>query len=109
MANNTQTLELANGEKVELTLTFAKLYQLRNRKPQEYEKFNDVVMNGTKDMFDFMRVNYTAYLCSNVDNLDACMSFEDFVNESTYDINMQADIAQGFLSSKKKSASASPS
>lgn len=101
MTNNTQSLELANGEKVELTLTFAKLYQLRTLKPEEYEKFNNVVMNGTKDMFDFLRVNYTAYLCSHVDDLDACMSFEDFMNKSTYDINMQAAIAQSFLSSKK--------
>lgn len=102
MTNNTQSLELANGEKVELTLTFAKLYQLRTLKPEEYEKFNNVVMNGTKDMFVFLRVNYTAYLCSHVDDLDACMSFEDFMDKSTYDINMQAAIAQGFLSSKKK-------
>lgn len=98
---NIKTFELANGENIELSLTFAKLYRLRACSPQEYEKYNKVIMDGAKDTFDFLRIIYTAYLCHNIESIDECMSFDDFIKIAPFDINNVITVAMSITTSKK--------
>ena len=72
-------MELTNGTKVKLTLTYGILYQLRQKKPEFYEKYNKIAMDGMKDEFDFITYLYAAYLCANIDRLDTCMTEEEFI------------------------------
>lgn len=102
LLENTETFELANGEKVELKLSFARLYKLRAKNQKLYEQYNDVVMNGAKDTFDFLRIIYTAYVCEKIENIEACMSFEEFINAAPFDMNTLPSNAMKLLASKKK-------
>ena len=101
LVNNTQTIELVNGETVGLTLTFARLYRLRACNPQIYEKYNRIMMDGAKDTFDFLRIIYTAYICSNLEKIDDCMSFEDFIELAPFDMNKLMTLSKSIISSKK--------
>ncbi len=73
------SMEMNNGEIIQLTLTFARLYKLRQRRKKEYEKYSEIAVEGIKDELDVVTYLYTAYLCANIDNLDKCMTEEEFL------------------------------
>lgn len=102
LVENTQTFPLANGEKIELKLSFARLYRLRASAPQLYEKYNKVMMDGTHDTFDFLRIMYTAYVCENIEKIDECMSFEEFIELVPLNMNSLMNISTKLLTAKKK-------
>ena len=52
---------LENGEKINLTLNFGRLLQLKKENKPIYEKYNKVLANGAKDVIeDTIIVIYTA-------------------------------------------------
>ena len=42
-------LTLENGEVIKLTLNFARLLQLKNKRKKEYEEYNDIYVKEDKD------------------------------------------------------------
>lgn len=61
-----EKLELSNGEKVDLTLNFARMLFLRNNGHEKEVNACMQVINGTKiDMLDMPDFLYGAYLCAN--------------------------------------------
>ena len=74
-------MELNNGTSVNLALTFGRLLKLRQKKPDAYKRYNDLAMNGIKDELDFVSYIYAAYLCANIDDLDGCMTEEEFTEQ----------------------------
>lgn len=85
MKNKTITIGLMDGEKVGLTLTFGLLYELRENKKDEYEKYNEIVMNGIKDMMDYPKALYAAYLCKCIeDGVKPTMSQMEFTKKLPY-------------------------
>lgn len=73
------TLKMKDDSKVQLTLSFGRLYQLRQKAPDAYEKYNQIAIDGMKDEFQFITYLYTAYLCANIENMKQCMSEEQFI------------------------------
>lgn len=83
--NTKYTFEFQDGTTAEMTLAFYALYMLRAKNRSLYERYN-AAMNrmgdqkkGGYDELDTIVVLYTAYLCANLNNLEAAMSEEEFL------------------------------
>lgn len=79
LINNELDFTLNNNETVKLTLNFELLLKVKKKHPEEYDKFNKVVLYGTQkstDIFEMLSVIYVAYLCANLDNKEKYTSEE---------------------------------
>lgn len=77
-------LELNDGTKIQMTLQFYRLYQLKNvpERKADYKRYNSVVVSkGMKEEVDFIDVFYCAYLCANIQNLEVCISKDEFLKK----------------------------
>ena len=74
-------MELSDGTKIQMSLTFGRLFKLRQRKPEIYEKYNNLAMNGMKDELEFIDYLYAAYLCANIEDMEGCMGYEEFLDK----------------------------
>ena len=50
--DNKMNIVLENGEKINLTLNFGRLLQLKKENKPIYEKYNKVLANGAKDVIE---------------------------------------------------------
>ena len=73
-------MKMQDGTELPFSLSYKRLYKLRQLKPTEFEKYNTVVMKGAKNEFDNVDILYAAYLCANIDNAENVISFDDFLN-----------------------------
>lgn len=104
LTNGAETLELINGEKVELTLNFKKLLNVRNKRKDLYKRYNKAIMDGMNDTFDVITILYTAYLCA-LDDIDTGMTEESFMEKVppyVYELNK---VARNLTIPKKQGAS----
>jgi len=69
---------LLDGTEVEMELTLESLYQLKDKRNEDYQRINSILLNGVRDIFEQITILYTAYLCANIDNIDTCMNYEEF-------------------------------
>ena len=74
-------LDLKDGEKVELTLNFYRLYQLQTKHPKDYKAYFELQKNGVHTDLDCTRVLHTAYLCANMEKMPDVMSYEEFLQK----------------------------
>lgn len=74
-------LELNDGQEVEMCLTFGRLLKLREKCPETYKKYNKLAMDGVQEEVDFPVFLYTGYLCANIENVEDCMSEEEFFDK----------------------------
>ena len=82
MKNTFLDLELQDGTKIQLTLNFSRLLQLRSKRKKVYEQYTHALA-GKGDVFENSLVTiYTAYLCANLEKLDnnEVMSYETFID-----------------------------
>lgn len=100
--------ELVNGEKVQLTLNFSQLLNVRNKRKVDYEKYNKVIMEGAKDIFDNVQVVYMAYLCG-LDDVDEAMSESEFIALIPPYMNVINETVSDLIAPKKKTDSEKPS
>ena len=102
MKNTFLDLELEDGSKVQLTLNFSRLLQLKNKNKTMYEKYNKILCNGAKDAIeDTITVIYVAYLCANIEQ-EEVLSFNQFsevIPQNFIEIN---NICQELITPKKK-------
>lgn len=81
MKNTFLDYELEDGSKIQLTLNFARLLQLKNKRQNIYNKYTNALA-GKGDPFENSLITlYTAYLCANIEGIDnnEVMSYEDFI------------------------------
>ena len=89
---------LLDGSEVEMTLNFGRLLQLRSKQEFSdiYRRYNTIrISDGIQDECDRLVVLYVGYLCANIDNLDECLSEDDFMflvdpNRATLEKNFVA-------------------
>lgn len=81
MVNTVVEFTLMDDSVVKLTLTYARLYKVRAENKEAYDRYNKVMMEGSKDEFDNLFLLYTAYLCGLVGTGETTMSFEDFIEK----------------------------
>lgn len=100
--NTVQDFELANGTVVKMTLTYYSLYQLKTKKKNVYERYNQIMVQGPKEELDNVTILYTAYLCANLNNIDECMSDIEFMQNMPQDRKYVANILTALTGPQKK-------
>ncbi len=83
--NTYSEITLKNGETVHVTLSYYRLYQLKNKKPEAYNKYFEITEKDITDDFDVISIIYTAYLCANIDDLDDMPDEEEFIKLVRFD------------------------
>lgn len=80
--NTNYEYELADGRKVNLTLCFYKLYQLKTKNKKLYERYNKTYthMQNKKEFeeLDLIFMLYVAYVCANMDD-ENLLTEEEFM------------------------------
>lgn len=103
MGNKTVTIELVTGKKVGLTLTFGLLYILREKQKESFEKYNNIVMGGIKDMLDYPTALYVAYLCKcEEENTEPEFTESEFRNMLPFDMSEVVDVYADLYNAGKK-------
>ena len=96
MPNQNIELELTNGNKVNLTINFALLLQIRERYPEVYKRYNDLQTKGreaVKEIFDTLVIIYVGYLCANLNN-SPLMGETEFYTLIPYDLYLIKDLTE---------------
>lgn len=89
MKNTTIKYVLKNGKNIELTITFKKLLELKRLDYETYEQFMEVLSKeSVDDMFGYVIILYTAYLCANINNVKECVTYQEFIKQITYDYKL---------------------
>lgn len=105
MKNTFIDLELENGEKIQLTLNFTRLLQLKNKRKDIYGKYINA-LSGKGDVFENSLITvYTAYLCANIESIDddgKVMTYTSFINAIPQDFILINDYNNKLLNPKKK-------
>lgn len=94
--------ELNDGTTIKLVINFGLLYQLKAKNKEAFETYSKTVLLGSKDIFDFIQILYVAYLCANINAIDSCMSFTDFIEKMPPDVTEIANVAGELTQPKKK-------
>lgn len=97
-------MKLINGNTVNLTMNYAKLYAVKAKRPEVYNRYTSIKnqmskKKGELDEFDTLYIVYTAFVCANP-NSD--MSFEDFMEQVPPDNALVGEMLLNLLSPSKK-------
>ena len=105
MANIKNTcieMELEDGQKVQLTLAFYRLYQLKAKNKDLYSHYNKIMTKGPEEELDMIVILYTAYLCANIEHVEDCMSELEFMKLVPSNRKVIREIEEELIASKKK-------
>ena len=104
MKNTFIDFELENGTKIQLTLNFSRLLQLKNKRKNTYDKYTNALA-GKGDAFENSLITlYTAYLCANIESLDnnEVMSYETFIDSIPQNYILMNTTVAKLIDPKKK-------
>ena len=104
MKNTFIDFELENGTKIQLTLNFSRLLQLKNKRKNTYDKYTNALA-GKGDAFENSLITlYTAYLCANIESLDnnEVMSYETFIDSIPQNYILMNTNVDKLINPKKK-------
>lgn len=98
-------LELNNGDTVSLTLNFGRLYKLRMKNRDLYERYNNTQRKGKKefDELDLTVIIYTAYVCANIDS-ENLFTYEEFLELMPCDRKILGACITALIAPSKKKA-----
>lgn len=82
MDKSSKVLFEMQNEKVECTLNFYRLYQLKTKHPKEYKRYFELRKNGIITDLDAIELIYIAYLCANLESMPDVMSYEEFLQKT---------------------------
>lgn len=99
--NSVYDFELADGTVVQMTLRFYSLYQLKSKNKAAYEKYNKIMQKGPQEELENVTILYTAYLCANLANIDACMTELEFLQNMPDDREYMGKIMSALIAPKK--------
>lgn len=80
--NTTIEFKFFDGTTVEMTLFFYALYQLKNKNKPLYDRYNKIMTNQAKGIYDeleMITLLYVAYICANFDSEAPLMTEEEFI------------------------------
>jgi hypothetical protein len=102
LKNTKYEFEFEDGDKCEMTLAFYALYQLKAKRKSIYERYNKVMTKGAEEELDMITVLYAAYLCANIENIETCMSEEEFLIKCGSDRMALKDAMEVLIKPKKR-------
>jgi hypothetical protein len=94
-------IQMVDGSKEYLTCTFLRIYKLKGVMPKFYQKYNQIMINGARDIFDIVTQLYGAYLCAHINTLSKCMTEQEFMAKVPCDWGYLGKI-NSMLAQKKK-------
>lgn len=107
-ASNFYSIEAEDGQKIDLTLNYARLYKLKATDSEAYAAYNQVMTKGAKDEFDNIRILYTGYLCAYLAEnakTEGAMDFEEFMSILPPDRDIVMGAVAMLIAPKKAKAS----
>lgn len=72
---------MKDGTKIQMTLNFYRLYQLKTKHPVEYTQYMELRKTGIITDLDATVLLYVAYLCANLEKMPDVMSYEEFLQK----------------------------
>ena len=100
--------EFIDGEKCWIALSFIRLKRLASKNKPLYERYQKIMVQGTKTEFDILTVLYAAYVCANIDK-DDILTEDEFIERCGDDHVVIFEALDAVTNPKKRQASASPS
>lgn len=103
--NASTEIEMSDGTKLKLTITWGLLIKLRALNKQLYSKFSHVVMAGAADdVLKMLDIVYCGYLCQYIEDngtlADALMQ-DEFIAVAPADVNAVTMAAMSLISPKE--------
>lgn len=103
--NTTITFEFYDETTVEMTLTFYKLYRLKEKNRGLYDRYNEIMSRKQNSELDMITLLYVAYACANLDSMEKIMSEEEFMIKCGCDRLAIKNATEQLLYPKKRKAS----
>lgn len=75
--NTNVEFEFCDGTKTEMTLAFYKIYQLKNKRKDLYDRYTKIMSKKNTEELETITVLYTAYVCAHLD--EEVMTEEEFM------------------------------
>lgn len=76
--NTNIEFQFCDGTKTELTLSFYRIYQLRQKNKNLYERYSRIMQKKQTDELETITILYTAYVCAHLDS-EEIMNEEEFM------------------------------
>lgn len=106
--NTAVEFEFCDGTKTELNLAFYKLYQMKAKYKNLYERYMKIMSKNRTDEIETITILYTAYVCAHLDE-ENIMSEEEFMILCGSDRVSVQEVAYSLMRPKKHQASDSHS
>lgn len=103
--NASTEIEMSDGTKLKLTITWGLLIKLRALNKQLYSQFSHVVMAGAADdVLKMLDIVYCGYLCQYIDDngtLVDALTQDEFISVAPADVNAVTMAAMALISPKE--------
>lgn len=103
--NASTEIEMSDGTKLNLTITWGLLIKLRALNKQLYSQFSHVVMAGAADdVLKMLDIVYCGYLCQYIDDngtLVDALTQDEFIAVAPADVNAVTMAAMALISPKE--------
>lgn len=103
--NASTEIEMSDGTKLKLTITWGLLIKLRALNKQLYSQFSHVVMAGAADdVLKMLDIVYCGYLCQYIEDngtLADALTQDEFIAVSPADVNAVTMAAMALISPKE--------
>lgn len=103
--NASTEIEMSDGAKLKLTITWGLLIKLRALNKQLYSQFSHVVMAGAADdVLKMLDIVYCGYLCQYIDDngtLVDALTQDEFIAVAPADVNAVTMAAMALISPKE--------
>ena len=96
--------EFQDGEKCQMSLSFIRLKKLGSKRKELSDRYNNVMIKGTKSELDLLTVLYTAYVCANMDS-EELLSEDEFLEKCGDDHVIIFEAFDALTNPKKRKAS----
>lgn len=103
--NASTEIEMSDGTKLKLTISWGLLIKLRALNKQLYSKFSGVVMAGAADdVLKMLDIVYCGYLCQYIEDngtLADALTQDEFISVAPADVNAVTMAAMSLISPKE--------
>lgn len=103
--NASTEIEMSDGTKLKLTITWGLLIKLRALNKQLYSQFSHVVMAGAADdVLKMLDIVYCGYLCQYIEDngtLADALTQDEFISVAPADVNAVTMTAMALISPKE--------
>ena len=103
--NASTEIEMSDGTKLKLTITWGLLIKLRALNKQLYSQFSHVVMAGAADdVLKMLDIVYCGYLCQYIEDngtLANALTQDEFISVAPADVNAVTMAAMSLISPKE--------